>query len=73
MANNPSGGRRLPPSRAFVVQFPDGDLGDQPSCGRVEHVKTGRSLRFDGLDRLAQFFAEVLRAEAAESDDENGH
>lgn len=65
-------GQRLPPSRAFVVQFSDGDLGDQPSRGRVEHVRSGRSTRFDGLDRLAEFFAEVLTREESETDEEDG-
>jgi hypothetical protein len=69
VANLPSGGRRLPPSRAFVVQLPDGDLGDKPSHGRVEHVQSGRSTRFADLDGLAKFFGEVLRAEEAERDD----
>ena len=62
-------GRRLPPSRAFVVQLPDGDLGNKPSRGRVEHVRTGRNTRFDDLDRLAAFFAEVLNSEPRDDDD----
>jgi hypothetical protein len=57
---------RLPPSRAFLVQLPAGDLTGQPTCGRVEHVQSGRSTRFQGLERLAEFFAEVL------ADDETG-
>jgi len=54
---------RLPPSRAFLVQLPAGDLGGQPTCGRVEHVQSGRSTRFECLERLAEFFAEVLGGE----------
>jgi hypothetical protein len=71
--NGSQAGQRLPPSRAFVVQLPDGDLGDKPSRGRVEHVQSGRSTRFEGLDRLVEFFAEVLRAEEAERDEEDDH
>jgi outer membrane protein, heavy metal efflux system len=71
-ADRGESGQRLPPLRAFVVQFSDGDLGDQPSRGRVEHVRSGRSTRFDGLDRLAEFFAEVLTREGSETDDEDG-
>jgi hypothetical protein len=54
--------RRLPAARAFVVQLPDGDLGGGPLSGRVEHVLTGRSTRFEGLEHLARFFGEVLAA-----------
>jgi hypothetical protein len=61
--------RRFPASRAFVVQLPEGDLGDRPSRGRVEHVRSGRNMHFDGLDGLAKFFAAVLGAEEAESSD----
>jgi len=64
-------GRQLPSSRAFIVQLPDGDLGDKPCRGRVEHVRSGRSTRFEDLDRLAQFFATVLSTEGQQGEDEH--
>lgn len=62
--------RRLPPARSFLVQLPAGELGDRPSRGRVEHVFTGRSTRFEGLDHLARFFAEVIALEEQGEDGE---
>jgi hypothetical protein len=63
-------GGRLPPSRAFIIQFSDGDLGNKPSRGRVEHVQSGRSARFEDLDRLTEFFATVLNDEAEQNEAE---
>ena len=61
---------RFPPERAFVIKLPDADLGRRPNRGRVEHVLSGRTGRFESLDQLAEFFAAVLEAEGAADQDE---
>jgi hypothetical protein len=51
---------RLPSTRAFVVHLLD---DADPRCalpGRVEHVTSGRSARFDDVAALADFFRVVL-------------
>ena len=54
----------LPVDRAFVVQFsPETSPADGRLGGRVEHVHTGRSARFDSLDQLLAFVGQVLGAE----------
>lgn len=62
----------LPASRAFVVQLPAGDVQEEPVFGRVEHVMSGRSTRFTGLEQLAEFFAEVLAAESESASEADG-
>jgi hypothetical protein len=66
-------GDRFPPDRAFVVQLSAAESGSKPKRGRVEHVLSGRSARFETLDGLSEFFGEVLafeesRRAAAEED-----
>jgi hypothetical protein len=56
---------RFPPDRAFVVQLSAAEQRRKPSSGRVEHVVTGRCALFESLDRLAEFFGEVLGHQAA--------
>lgn len=52
----------LPRRRAFLVQFGEGtDLASKTVCGRVEHVDTGRSTRFDCRKELDAFVCRVLR------------
>ncbi len=51
---------RFPPDRAFVVQLSAAERSSKPTRGRVEHVLTGRSTRFETLEALAEFFGEVL-------------
>ncbi len=52
---------------AFVVHLMDvaGEL-DRAS-GRVEHVRTGRTARFESADELLRFMRQTLAALAAES------
>jgi hypothetical protein len=46
---------------AFVVQFRrETDIGAGRLRGRVEHIATYRAARFDSLDQLMAFMAEVL-------------
>jgi hypothetical protein len=54
---------RFPPDRAFVVQLSAAEQAGRPQSGRVEHVVSGRSARFDSLERLSEFFGEVLAVE----------
>jgi hypothetical protein len=58
--------RRFPPDRAFVVQLSAAEQRRKPTSGRVEHVVTGRCALFESLDRLAEFFGEVLAHAPAE-------
>jgi len=57
----------LPADRAFVLQFETccGCEGDVR--GRVEHVVSGRALRFRSRDELESFLAAVLREVAAQT------
>lgn len=50
----------LPPNFAFVVQFTDGSLCEAMFSGRVEHVISGRSARFESEQQLLQFMHNVL-------------
>ncbi|HKA18986.1 MAG TPA: hypothetical protein VKN18_11915 [Blastocatellia bacterium] len=46
---------------AFVIQFrPDSDVGAGHFEGRVEHVSSHRSMRFQTLEELLRFMASVL-------------
>ncbi len=55
---------RPPPlsvSRAFVVQFQaETDIPQGRCVGRVEHVASGQTARFDTLDDLVAFISRVL-------------
>jgi hypothetical protein len=53
----------FPPERAFVVQFSAAEESEKPTRGRVEHVLSGRSSRFQSLDKLSEFIGEVLARE----------
>jgi hypothetical protein len=51
----------LSPYRAFVVQFRTG-MGAEVGCfvGRVEHMTSGQATRFDSVDGLVAFVAQIL-------------
>lgn len=52
---------RLPAQRAFVVQFyDDADVTHGAFCGRVEHVTSGRILRFHNWQELQTFIAQLM-------------
>ena len=52
---------RLPTERVFLVRF---SSSAGPSTGnyrgRVEHVQTGRVIRFSSMDEIAKFTQEML-------------
>ena len=55
----------LPVDRAFVLQFdsscpPECEPRDA-TCGRVEHVVSGRASRFRSFDEMRLFVTAVLR------------
>lgn len=51
----------LPVERAFVVQFSgEASVPDRLIRGRVEHVGTGRSRRFESLDELLAFVGTLM-------------
>jgi len=54
-------------NRAFVVKL---SLGEDSArvAGRVEHVASGESARFEALDELGAFLARALAREQAEAD-----
>jgi hypothetical protein len=57
----------LPVSRSFVVQFGADILPTAKRYrGRVEHIESGRSGRFDSLDDLVAFFAAAIEATESE-------
>lgn len=50
------------PERAFVVQFTtDTQVGVGYVMGRVEHVVSRQATRFQSLEALLSFIAQVLR------------
>ena len=54
--------KRLSPQAAFVVQFVAGsDLRGGEVGGRVEHVASGRSARFESVDDLLRFLEQALQ------------
>ncbi len=59
----------LPADRAFVVQLrrPARSGTGAVWAGRVEHVVSGRSARFDGCDELRRFVEELLAPEPGSS------
>ena len=53
----------LPVHWAFVVQFrTNTDITAQHFTGRVEHVASGQTSRFESLEVLLNFFSQVLCA-----------
>lgn len=51
----------LPTNRAFVVQFEGVHAGQAtPIAGRVEHVTSGRRVRFHSWEELQQFIEQEL-------------
>ena len=58
-------GPLFPPEQAFVVQFTaDSDAAGSRCAGRVEHVVSGRSARFDSVEGLFDFINRVRRGDA---------
>jgi hypothetical protein len=56
----------LPPEGAFVLQLQSGvDVGAGSIAGRVEHITTGRAMRFASLDDLLTFIAAAFKAPPA--------
>lgn len=65
-----SGGAALVPPRdaAFVVHLTGVAEGSgDDASGRVEHVRTGRSTRFESAEELLRFMRQTLAALDAES------
>jgi hypothetical protein len=61
MTKPPADESPLSPHRAFVVQLRE--HADMERCswtGRIEHVVSGRATRFQSLEELTTFIAEVL-------------
>ena len=53
--------RPLPADRAFVVQLhAEADVGQGRVIGRPVHVVSGQATRFDSLEALLMFIAQVL-------------
>ncbi|HYD48210.1 MAG TPA: hypothetical protein VEB21_07680 [Terriglobales bacterium] len=51
---------RLPASRAFVIHLLAGVEAGTALPGRVEHVVSGRSARFEDATALIEFFRAIL-------------
>jgi hypothetical protein len=57
----------LSPVRAFVVQFrEEPEAVRERFAGRVEHMVSGRAVRFHSPEELLAFFAQVLNAMRAQ-------
>ena len=70
---SPTRSSRLPASRAFVVHLldeADPALGRYP--GRVEHVTSGETRRFDNVATLLAFFGEMFDRDAGDGRHEFG-
>ena len=63
----PDPGSTLPADRAFVLQFESNCGFERDLRGRVEHVASGRALRFRDRDELVNFLAELLREVAVKA------
>ena len=62
--------QRLSAQAAFVVQFVTGsDVRAGTVGGRVEHVASGRNKRFESIDELLSFLADVLAQPMREEND----
>ena len=49
-------------SGAFVVRFsPNTNPNAQQFCGRVEHVATGKVVRFESIEELIHFINRILQ------------
>ena len=55
-------------NRAFVIQLSATRPNDSPIAGRVEHVSSGQTARFEVLGELGAFLARVLAHEQGEAD-----
>ena len=61
----------LSPHRAFVVQFgQETEVEQGHFVGRVEHVVSGKSQRFQSLEELLEFIGRVLSEQPEESSKE---
>lgn len=61
----------LSPRRAFVVQFREEAEGaSQRFTGRVEHMMSGQTARFQSPEELLAFLAHVLNAQHAKRSEE---
>jgi hypothetical protein len=59
----PESERPLSPACAFVVQFRERVPGAADDfTGRVEHIVSGRTARFESSEELLAFFVRVLNA-----------
>ena len=59
--------RSFPHDRAFVVQFAGGaDVAQGVVLGRVEHVVSAHAARFQTLEELLGFIAQVLSKHQAD-------
>jgi hypothetical protein len=51
----------LPANRAFVIQFEGAHAGQAtPLAGRVEHITSGRRVRFHSWEELQRFIEQAL-------------
>jgi hypothetical protein len=60
---------------AFVIQFSPVCSGVETFVGKIEHVRSGRAIHFNGLHEFMIFVLQNLDAEhsAAEQHDTEGH
>jgi hypothetical protein len=50
--------------RAFVIQFHSEQHSGETFRGRAEHVSSGRTIHFQTLEELVEFFAGCMNGEA---------
>ncbi|PYY02265.1 MAG: hypothetical protein DMG64_06885 [Acidobacteria bacterium] len=61
----------LQQANAFVIQFRDTGASDAGRhCGRIEHVASGCTARFQSLEELPELLLQMLKRAA--SDEEHG-
>jgi hypothetical protein len=53
---------RYPADHAFVIQFQEQGAEGERRAGRIEHLTSGRGLRFHSSEQLMEFVADVLSA-----------
>lgn len=53
-------GQEFTPTKAFVIHLLRIDPGAESISGRVEHVLSGESARFNSLPELVRFMGELV-------------
>ena len=52
---------RLPSDRTFLLRLSSGaELSEDVNRGKIEHIRSGKAVRFSSFEKIRQFMFEVL-------------